>query len=63
MTRKHFEAIAESLADLKDTACDGKTDGELVWWAACEAMAETCKRFNHNFSENKFMTACGYIKG
>ena len=59
MTRKHFEAIAANLADLRDAACQ-EFNGKNVWWAACEAMAAACNRFNHNFDCYKFLLACGW---
>ena len=43
MTRKHFKEMAEKLAELKDAACQ-ESNGQIVWWGACEAMAETCKK-------------------
>ena len=59
MTRKHFKEMAEKLAALKDAACQ-ESHGQIVWWGACEAMAETCKKFNNNFDSYRFLVACGW---
>lgn len=47
MTRKHFEAIAETLK-----AQEAPT-------AMCLAFVSMCKRENSRFSPDRFLTACG----
>jgi hypothetical protein len=50
MTRKHFKAIAATLAEIRDT-----TDRKKAALNFCEI----AKRANPRFDRQKFLTACG----
>jgi hypothetical protein len=59
MTRKHFNAIADSLQDSKPHA--GKnTIVMMTWRHTVENMADTVGQFNDYFDRSRFMSACGY---
>ncbi len=61
MTRKHFNAIADSLrfsrpiVDLTSAQGRGRLD---QWQTDCLAMADTCKSFNGRFDRDRFLGAC-----
>ncbi len=58
MTKKHFDAIAETMKARKPA--DGMPHGHASQWEGdCEALADTLGRFNANFSKHRFLVACG----
>lgn len=50
MTKKHFQAIAESIAKIQDMN-ERKRQAEF--------QAELCKAANPRFDEKRFFAACG----
>lgn len=64
MTRKHFQAIAEQLADLRPTnPQDWVSIGSaLAMWSDCVyRMANVGEAANPRFDRDKFYAACGMI--
>ena len=64
MTRKHFQALADSLASTKPLPEHHKgrhrwTLDLTVWRETCEAIADACNQFNDNFDRCEFLAACG----
>lgn len=58
MTRKHFAAIAEEIADAKEDYPTEEAQKALEQVA--RGIAEQCRAINGRFQFNKFMTACGF---
>ena len=53
MTRKHFEALAAELRQVKSA------NAWETWIGCVEATATVCARFNPTFDRARFLTACG----
>ena len=63
MTRKHFQAIADSLRDAKPPHMGDPAVYKVKleqWGRTCERMADTMRGFNPNFDRERFLSACGY---
>ncbi len=63
MTKKHFEAFAEEIADNRkwlDTHEPNDTDNHWIQANyAANVIANVAIRFNPKFSKDKFLEACG----
>jgi hypothetical protein len=57
MTRKHFNTIAETLAESKPIWV-GKAQSRIQWEADCNAMADVFQSFNPRFNKETFIKAC-----
>ena len=56
MTRKHFRALANELANSKP-----ETFEALVGWkCAVQAVMRACRADNPGFNESRFLRACNY---
>ena len=55
MTRKHFNDIAQRLAEVMPAEKTKQWDG---WFGAVCAIADSCQKFNSRFDRNKFLDAC-----
>jgi hypothetical protein len=66
ITRKHFEAIADSIKNLKQGLIDS---GELIYSDLqlvidmVDDMCDMCRQDNPNFDRDKFIKACGFEDG
>lgn len=66
MTRKHFQAIADTLASLRPIPCESSSERQRgieigrahQWETAMEAMADMCARENPRFDRGRFFRAC-----
>ena len=56
MTRKHFIAIAEALADVKPAMDKGEQYNQ--WFTCVVEIARVCDQFNVNFDIERFIKAC-----
>jgi hypothetical protein len=54
MTRKHFEAIAAAMRDLRE-----KSDNTDSVDEASRALAAVCAESNGRFDNSRFLRACG----
>lgn len=52
MTKQHFQAIADALYESKQD--------DVTLDRVCEKIAAALKRFNSQFDEHRFLTACGH---
>ena len=50
MSRKHFQALADEIARIEDSAARIQ---------AANAVARACRAMNPNFNYERFMRACG----
>jgi len=61
MTRKHFQAITDSLKDSKPDR-DAGTPAEYAavsqWREDCNAIADALRSFNGRFDRDRFLCAC-----
>lgn len=57
MTRKHFEAIAATLAQNKPATKRG--NAYKVWRKTVIDMSDSVGQFNDYFNRPRFLTACG----
>ena len=67
MSRKHFQAIAASLAAIRPKLSDfgpayeNEYECQLGQWRAdVMAMVGVCRQFNSNFNQSRFLEACNY---
>lgn len=60
MTRKHFEALANTLKfqHPEMTTFSATPDQVATWKLMVGAIADVCARFNHNFDRGRFLDAC-----
>lgn len=56
MSRKHFESIAASLANIRPINTNGEAYAR--WLASVNAIAGTCQALNPKFSRTAFLEAC-----
>ena len=52
MSRKHFQAIADSISDIGD---------ETARYVAAQALADVLGRFNSRFDRFRFLRACNAV--
>lgn len=57
MTRKHFEAIAALLAEVRK---DYPAQGAIIPDAVSSRLADYFEKENPRFDRAKFLTACGF---
>jgi hypothetical protein len=55
MTRKHFKALAESLANTRPGYATKEYD---LWRRTMLGIADVCAESNHRFNVHKFTEAC-----
>ena len=61
MSRKHFEEIAASLANIRPV--NPNAEAYARWLASVNAIAGTCQALNPRFSRTAFLEACqGEVK-
>ena len=53
MSRKHFQAIADSISDISD---------DTARYAAAQALADVLGRFNGRFDRFRFLRACKTVE-
>jgi len=56
MSRKHFQALADSLSCIKP---EKKGVAMKQWVKSCQAVADACRGQNYNFDRARFLSACG----
>lgn len=56
MTRKHFNAISESLNYTKPSEAD--RPAYIAWTNVVLDLSRTLKQFNSNFDTKRFISAC-----
>lgn len=60
MTKKHFEALAAALYDVRrDWGGDRDVERREQSNDDAYAIADVCARFNPNFDRARFLAACG----
>ncbi len=62
MTRKHFQAIADTIKQLASEGILMSPDSEerdYPHYATAEAFADLCEQYNDNFKRDRFLKACG----
>lgn len=52
MSRKHFQAIADSISEITD---------ETARYAAAQALADCLRSFNSRFDRFRFLRACNAV--
>lgn len=61
MSKKHFEALAETLKAVKPEPSFGFGDDATKQWKRdVEAVADRLASFNTRFNRERFLEACGY---
>lgn len=58
MSRKHFQALADALKNLKPEA-DATPEAGAQWVASVRAIADVCASQNGLFDRSRFYAACG----
>jgi hypothetical protein len=59
MTRKHFNALAETLRDCKPSKNGDSFEERLSQWEQMvRRLSSTCRQLNPNFNESRFLSAC-----
>ena len=56
MTKKHFEALADALANCRPLPTDH--EGMSYWDDSVSAVADVCESTNERFDRTKFVRAC-----
>lgn len=59
MTKQHFKAIADILAEAQPVLADG--NDLTIWRALVREFANMCETFNPHFDRERFFKACGYV--
>ena len=62
MSKKHFVALAAALKEQRVRFAENM-DQHAQWCRDVQAVTDVCARFNANFDRDRFLTACGLIKG
>jgi hypothetical protein len=62
MTRKHFNALARELLQVRPPA-DARDTVKAQWFFDVQAVARVCATANTGFERQRFYTACGLEPG
>lgn len=59
MTKKHFQAITDSLKEVRPFVANLDNPEYVQWLKCCDKLADACNDFNEGFSYTRFFQACG----